>query len=267
MKRKNQPARRLPMMTPAPPANASLLQLLYQGAQEPDGDRVPLLRALQNARLLIPILQPAGRAGEGRADNIKMAVLERSDGVALAGFTDIDAYRRFPSVQHLQHVAIAAVDLCRFARQGQFRAVVINPGGPVGYEMAPVEYQMVAERLLPDEQGRLTVAADTPARIGMPSDRPGADVIEAIREIARAAGAQEAYWFWIALGGGIGHLGLAVAPGNPDLIRAIGERITPLWKAARPDNPLFDILPLGDDALSRTIRTMGECLLSPAQPE
>ena len=271
MRRKHPTGRNLPQMAPNLPVNTLLVQLLAQGVQEPETDRVPLLRALQSAQLLIPILQPAGRAGEGRADNLKMAVLERSDGLALAGFTDADAYRRFPSVQHLPYVAIAAVDLCRFARQGQFRAVLINPGGPVGYEMSPLEFQMVAERLLPGENGSLVVEQSTPARIGMPSERPEESVLQTMREIVEKAGAQEAYWFWLAIGGGSGHLGMAIAPGNPELIRAIGEQITPVWKATRPANPLFDILPLDDGSvsgsLSQTIRKAGESLLPHLPPE
>ena len=250
-----------PTLAPALPMNAVLSQLLEAGAGDPNMDRLPLLRELQTAQLLIPILQPPGKVGEGRAHNIKMAVLEMKDGLALSGFTDVAAYRRFAPVQKLTHAAIAAVELCRFARQGQFRAVVINPGGPYGYEMSPTEFQMVTERLLPDADGGLRVAPNTPAQIGMPVQRPSEETLQAFRAIAHHAGAIEAYWFWLAIAGGVAHLGLGIAPADPMLIRAIGEAINPIWKEARPDNPLLDILPLEHDETSHIIREKGERLL------
>ena len=259
MNRRQKP--NLPTLAPALPTNAALSQLLEAGAGDPNMDRLPLLRELQTAQLLIPILQAPGKVGAGRAHNIKMAVLETSGGRALAGFTNVDAYRRFAPTQKLAHAAIPAVELCRFARQGQFRAVVLNPGGPYGYEMSPIEFQMVAERLLPDVDGGLRVAPNTPAQIGMPAQRPADETLQAFRAIAQDAGAAEAYWFWLAIAGGVAHLGLGIAPADPVLIRAIGEAINPIWKEARPDNPLLDILPLEEDETSRIIRDKGECLL------
>lgn len=250
-----------PVVAPPPALNPALARLLGEGARNPDADRLPLLRELLTARLMVPILQPTGRVGEGRADNIKLAVMQRQDGLALCGFTDSDAYARTPSVQALPHVQLAAVDLCRFARQGNFLCVAINPGGPVGYELSPMEYQMIAERLLPGADGALRITQDTPTRIGMPSERPGEDVIAALRGIVSGAGIEEAYWFWMALGGGTGHLGLAVANADPATIRAVGEQISVVWKAASPANFLLDILPLSDDEIGRAIRAQGEKLL------
>ena len=253
--------RNLPKMAPTGPNNVALSKLLEAGANDPNSDRLPLLRELQTAQLLIPVLQPPGKVGEGRAHNLKMAVLETSAGLALSGFTDVAAYRRFAPVQKLTQAAISAVELCRFACQGKFRAVVINPGGPFGYELTPTEFQMVAERLLPDADGGLRVAPNTPAQIGMPVQRPTDETLQAIRDIAEKAGATEVYWFWLAIAGGIPHLGLGIAPADPTLIQTIGEAINPIWKEVRPDNPLLDILPLEDDEISRILRDKGERLL------
>ncbi len=261
MNRQRPAGRPRPDLAPPPAANPALARLLERGAQNPDADRLPLLRELLIARLMVPILQPTGRVGAGRADNIKLAVLQRTDGLALCGFTDPDAYARVPSVQALPHVQLAVVDLCRFARQGNFLCVAINPGGPVGYELSPPEYQMLAERLLPGDDGALQITPDAPARIGMPSERPSGDVIAVMRGIVSRAGIAEAYWFWMALGGGTGHLALAVADADAAAIRAVGEQISAVWKAASPANSLLDILPLSDDELGRTIRAQGECLL------
>ena len=261
MNRNKTPRRPQPVMAPPPVTNPVLARLLIEGAQNPNMSRLPLLRELLTAQLMVPALQPPAEVGAGRAANIKLAVLQRGDGLALAGFTDREAYRRFASTQDLPHVQMAAVELCRLARRGNFLSVAINPGGPAGYEMSPQEYQMIAERLLPGEEGALQITQDTPARIGLPATRPADDVIAAVRDIVTAAGIKEAYWFWMALGGGEGHLGLAFAPADPNTIRAIGPQLSGVWKAASPANSLLDILPLTDDQLSQAICSQGEKLL------
>lgn len=262
--------RKLPKLAAPLPANPELNRLLEQGARHPniDQDRLALLHALQEAKLLIPILEPPGRAGkasDGQAHNLKMAVLEMQGGLALAGFTDVPAYRRYTPTQNLTCVSIAATDLCRFAVQGQFRALVLNPGGPYGYEMTPTEFQMVAERLLPTADGGMTVATDTRAQIGMPAQRPGQEFLQAVTEIAQTAGASELHWFWLSIAGGVGHLAFAVQPADPALLQTIGNAIAPLWKEERPDNPLLDILPFSSHLVGEqvvaAIQQTGERLL------
>jgi len=250
-----------PQAAQTPLNNAALSKLLEEGARNLSNDRVALLQEIQQSQLLIPVLEPAGPTNPGSTQNVKMAILEIGNGRALAGFTDIHSYRRFAPVQHLTEVTIAAVELCRFACQGRFESVVINPGGPYGYQMSQAEYQMIAEGLLPGLDGGLLVAPNTQAQIGMPAQRPTDDTLNAMREIAQQAGAQEVYWFWLAIAGGLSHMALAVLPADPQLIHALGNAITPLWKEARPDNPLLDILPFADDEISQVIRTHGERLL------
>lgn len=255
--------RKLPTLAPTAPNNNTLRLLLEQGAVAPDDTRVMLLEELQTAKLLVPILEPPPNSGGRRQANLQIAVLEHQGGQMLCGFTDVEAYRAFAPVQHLAYAAIAAVDLCRFARQGNFRAVLLNAGGPVSYGLAPVEYQLVAERLLPGNETdqELLLNSQTVALVGMPEERPSDEVIQEMRDVAQREGAEEAYWFWLAFAGGIPHLGLAVAPPDPERLRAIGNGIAPIWKAARPENPLLDILHLDHSELSGTIREKGERLV------
>ena len=252
--------RKLPKLAPTALNNNALRLLLEQGAITPEETRVMLLQELQTASLLVPIREPAA-GPSGRQANLQIAVLEHRDGQMLCGFTDVEAYRAFAPVQHLAYAAIAAVDLCRFARQGNFRAVLLNSGGPVSYGLAPVEYQMVAERLVPGDDQELLLSRQTIAVVGMPEERPSDVTLQAMRDVVEAAGAEEAYWFWLAFAGGIPHLGLAVAPPEHARLLAIGNGITPLWKAARPENPLVDILHLDNSELSETIRAKGERLV------
>lgn len=253
--------RKLPKLAPTSPVNNTLRLLLDQGAIAPDDIRVMLLQELQTAKLLVPILETAPNAGGGRQANLQIAVLEHPQGQMLCGFTDVEAYRSFAPIQHLGYATIAAVDLCRFARQGNFRAVLLNAGGPVSYGLAPLEYQMVAERLVPGNDEELLLNSQTVAVVGLPEQRPSEETIQAMRDVVQAEGAEEAYWFWLAFAGGIPHLGLAVTPPDHDRIVAIGNGINPIWKAARPDNPLLDILQLDDSELSQTIREKGERLV------
>ena len=253
--------RKLPKLAPTAPDNNTLRLLLDQGAIAPDDIRVMLLQELQTAQLLVPVLETAPGKGGARQANLQIAVLEHRDGKMLCGFTDVEAYRSFAPIQHLAYAGIAAVDLCRFARQGNFHAVMLNAGGPVSYGLAPVEYQMVAERLLPGNDQELLLNSETVAVVGMPEQRPSDETLQAMRDVAQAEGATEAYWFWLALAGGVPHLGLAIAPPEHARIVAIGNGVNPIWKAARPENPLLDILQLDDSELSGTIREKGERLV------
>ena len=59
-----------------------------------------------------------------------------------------------------------------------------------------------------------TVRVDRPMpiSIGMPAVPPSPHALEIMRQAALASGADEVWWFWMAVGDGIPHLGLAVAP-------------------------------------------------------
>lgn len=104
------------------------------------------------------------------------------------------------------------------------------------------------------------VTEPTPVQIGLPSRPPSAELLAEMREVCRMSGAREVFWFWIGIRDAPPHLGLAVIPFEPAVVSSIGERIEPLWRQDRPENPVFDIMPLDHSPLSETIRRTGRVL-------
>lgn len=108
---------------------------------------------------------------------------------------------------------------------------------------------------------RHTVRVDRPlpVSIGMPAVPPSPHALEIMRQAALASGADEVWWFWMALGDGQPHLGLAAAPDSREVRDELGRRVHPVWSRERPEFPLIDVLPL-DGALGETIRAAGQLL-------
>ena len=57
----------------------------------------------------------------------------------------------------------------------------------------------------------------------------------------------------------------AVRPDDDAVVRRVGEAVLPLWRQARPDNPLLDVLRLGSQ-LDGAIREHGEVLVPWGHP-
>jgi hypothetical protein len=105
-----------------------------------------------------------------------------------------------------------------------------------------------------------TVTEPIRVQIGLPAGFPSAAVLEAMRQAVSTTAATEVYWFQVALSGGDPHLGLAVAPVGPAVMRRVGQAIEPIWRAHRPDNPVFDLFPLNESPLAGTMRASGRLL-------
>jgi hypothetical protein len=101
---------------------------------------------------------------------------------------------------------------------------------------------------------------EVPIRIGLPSDPPSPEVLEEMRQVCAQSGAREVYWFWLGLRADSPHLALAFAPFEPEIAHRIGQAILPIWRHARPENHIFDMLPLNDSDLSQGIREHGRQL-------
>jgi len=109
--------------------------------------------------------------------------------------------------------------------------------------------------------GPNTVRADRPLTIsiGLPAVPPSPRALEIMRQAALASGADEVWWFWMAVGEGMPHLGLAVAPDSREVRHELGRRVQPVWMRERPEYPLIDLVPL-DGSLAETIHRVGELL-------
>src|SRR5262249_11300225 len=160
-----------------------------------EADRSPLFRALLGATLIVPACETAAPQESLGAPGLQYAVLEHEGRRALAGFTDLDALRRFHAGP-LPWVLVRTPALCRVALDGRFDRLLINPGGPVGYEMTRMEFQALAEGRVPDGSERIVIERPTPVEIGMPAVRPPGLVLTAMHAAVACSGAREVYWFW-----------------------------------------------------------------------
>ena len=218
-----------------------LQDLLNASAADPEGDRTAFFRALSAAKLLVMLEQPVSKKG----DPLQCVMLEDAGQVVLPAFTDVEALRLLePARAHWTQVETRVI--CRLALEGAFDRVVLNPAGPVGLELSGAEIQSIAEGLIPTGQRQVVVDREVEIKIGVPADKLARRVIDEMRQAAAQPGVREAWWFWMSVGEGRPHLGLAVDPPDPAVVAAVAGQIEPIWAAYRPSNPTFDVLELND---------------------
>jgi len=256
--------RRVFARSPKPPDNQELLTLLRHGQRVPNSDRAPLFRVLMASTLIVPLTEPARAWAPGASKESAIIVLEREGIRALPGFTDLDTLTRFQP-GGVPWIPMPAVELCRVAVQRQCDRVVVDPAGSVGYEMTRLEFQSLAEGLLPTGHRRAVVTTETSVQIGMPADRPPVSVLSALRAAVSLPEVQEVFWFWMAVAGIQPHLGLAVAPPSDQNCDRVGRAVEPIWQKHRPSNPVITVIGLDAGDLSQTVRQRGKLLYRAAR--
>lgn len=241
------------------PRNESLTAALKAGQRDPQGDRTPLYQAMLESRLIVALTESPAPAEPGHPVVLKFALFEGKGARAIAGFTDPETFRRQFREEPVPRVTLSVQELCRNAKEGGI-TIVINPAGPIGYHLTEHEIEALSEGRLPNAAEYQTVQPGTRVLIGMPAQRPPAEVLQAMREAAAQSGAKEVFWFWISMGATPPHLGLAVSPPERAISDRLGQAIQPLWAACCPENAVFDIVGLADDEIARSIRAAGERL-------
>jgi len=101
------------------------------------------------------------------------------------------------------------------------------------------------------------VTEPTPIEVGMPATPPSVDALAALRDAVASSGATAVYWFWVSINGDVPHLGLAVAPAENAVVSSIGQAVESVWRRYSPDNPVFDILRLGQPDLDLAVKKHG----------
>ena len=96
--------------------------------------------------------------------------------------------------------------------------------------------------------------------IGRPAIRPSPDALSALRDAVSDTGATLVYWFWVSVAGDPPHLGLAVAPNDPEIEARVGRKVEPIWTAYSPKNSMCDIFRLGEHGVDIVILKEGELL-------
>jgi hypothetical protein len=248
--------RRLSRRGAEPPQNRELIAALQEGHQPSQSDRAPLFRAVLNSTLLVPLSEPLS-AEAGATRNV--AVLEREGVRAVAGFTDLEALRRFQPGEPAW-APMPAVELCRLALQRECDHVLLNAAGPVGYELSRLEFQSLVEGLLPLGENRVETQTQTSIQIGMPAERPPDSVLAVMRAAVVVPEIREVYWFWMAVAGVQPHLGLAVSPSSDQNCDRVGRAIEPIWQKHRPANSLVTVVGLDQEPFAHAVRQKGELL-------
>ena len=100
----------------------------------------------------------------------------------------------------------------------------------------------------------------TSAKIGTPFDPPSSDALREMQAQLIPTAANTVYWFWMSILGGIGHLGLAVSPGDAATLNQVGGAIETVWKKHRPDNSLISVVSLEIPGFSEIVRVHGKLL-------
>jgi hypothetical protein len=106
------------------------------------------------------------------------------------------------------------------------------------------------------------ITEPTPIQIGKPATPPSAAALDAMRLAAAETGATLVYWFWVSVSGDQPHLGLAVAPNDPELADRVANAISSIWKSYSTDNGLCDVFRLGETEIDSIILSEGELLFS-----
>ncbi|MCA1594924.1 MAG: SseB family protein [Chloroflexi bacterium] len=221
--------------------NSALLAALDAGSDNPEADRSGVFRALAASTLLV-MLQEAENANPS-SGGIQCIMFEEEGEVFLPVFTDVQAMHSFQP-RHPHWTTLPAKTLCELGVQGQFDRIVVNPAGPVTCTLGLREMQSLAEGLIPTTEQHVRVEEETQLAIGMPAERLSRKVLDEMRDAAAAPGVFEVWWFWMAVGSGTPHLGLAVDPPDLALAGEVARRIEPIWRAYKPSNPVFDVLEL-----------------------
>jgi type III secretion system (T3SS) SseB-like protein len=214
--------------------------------------------AVGNANLLVPLEHETG--GESGA---AIFVEDADQGHPLfLAFTDEDALRAWADGRW-PYVGLDGRTVCRFVAEHGADGLVLNAAGPWGGRLSRRDAELVAEGLVPEQEGTDGVLARGAAgsRLVLRPLRkePAPELLATIRGAAERAGVRSCFLADGAFGAGSPHLVIGIDPGAldaADAARLIGDAAQPVL---RPGEPL-DVVPLDDDLLT-TMRQIGRPLL------
>lgn len=218
---------------PPPPDNRALITALRAAYAQRRPPRQDFSAALVGASLFVPTT-PDGQF-----------VLFGDGAGMLYAFGDLESVGTFYfQNQRLgappRCALVPARDLCEMSvRHGVGLAVVIPE---TVYQLGRGEIHAVLEGVMPVDGGVMTTEP-TDIAIGRPANPPTPECLAEMRAAVADAGPADVTWFWVQIGEGPPHLGIAVHPDSDELRRRIGESIQPIWKRYRPDNPMISALP------------------------
>jgi hypothetical protein len=132
-------------------ADARLVDALARYDEAPDRLHHPALAALQDARLLVPVvamlgeveLDERGLAVEKTSDMATVLLTGRDGRTALLAFTSVEALHRWKS--DARPVPVTARTAARAARQDGADALVVDVAGPVLFAVEGADLRCLAD--------------------------------------------------------------------------------------------------------------------------
>jgi hypothetical protein len=226
----------------------------------------PFFVALVNAELAVPLHHALVTDGDKAADRkLALLTMQRNGEVVPVAFTSETAFRLHYGQQTLHIARASAPEVCDIVLRNSWKSLVLNPNGPVGYELRLPELQAVAHRHVYEGDHRLRVQEQTSVQLGQLTDRPDDETMQAIKSILEGADVSEAWWCGIAYNKGEPNYCLGIAAHDIENASSfIGPRIQKLWEQ-REQKRLIDIMNL-NDGLGDTIRNVGECIWQSEPP-
>ncbi len=251
------------------------------------GDAVPaeatemVYRAVMDGWLLVPLNEEPDEREAGTSLALRSGPLDGLNGeIGLVAFTDEAAMEPFFNGMAEHNVVLQGADLCRALAQmaGKWTdsghapmALVLNPAGPHPYALSLPSLVFLATGGVPLDTEHAVIGEGTTVEIRLPEDgETGADehLMDAIREAIAASaaetGAREVWWFEVRFGAGDLHLGLGVAPGDTEIVDAVGRAVNAAWSEHAPSLAVYDVIGMEGDMAIR-IRNSGALLWKAAE--
>lgn len=242
-----------------PPDNRRLSALLAQGAQAGRGRRPAshhvFCDALMSSQMLVPIT--GMRENPNRLiSHLEFVVIRREGRRSLPAFTDEHAKRLYFGNSRPGLYVLDGDELCYAATMAGVDSILINPAGPVGYEMPRNEFIPLCEGLSHQGDGIMSVPEGTAVHVGRPTNRPiNRHSLDQMRAAVKRANVTSAYWNWVKIGDGQPQLAIVVSPPTRNVILAVQKALQTV-----PEGVEGYVFPFENSGVSRHIRDAGQIL-------
>jgi hypothetical protein len=241
-------------------ANDGLVSAMERMTTAPSAEaRRELHLALARSKVLVPLAEPAG---DDDAPTLFVAV-ENEGRSTLLGFTDEGALQTWARGDW-PWVDLDGPTICRIVAEHDADGLVLNPSGPWGGRLSREDAELVAERLLPeqnDDGGVLSARGGARSSLNLLAlrEEPAPELVEAIRAGADDAGACACYLAEGALGAGTLHLVAGLVLERDASAAEAARRIAGRARSVLGADSSLDVVAL-DGELLESMRLIGRVL-------
>ena len=138
-----------PEPPPAPPASRLAAALVEA---ERARDKRLFYEIFLDSKLLVPLRHEPPSSVNPRLSELDYLVRVCEGWPSFFGFSDLEALDAFfQSPRKVVCATLSARDLCRIALSQEVDQLLINAAGPVGFSLSPLECQLLAAGVIPDD--------------------------------------------------------------------------------------------------------------------